>query len=166
MDRTQLGSWISLHAHAERDPIRLTVTLTLGDLPQAWARSRRHRAKTWTAVIGLALVLPFTALLAASVLNAIGVNQPLIWIGSSTWTIVAVYVSVLFGIPLALVLNIWPIARLGMRRRDGEVEGLLALEFAPLHLIVIATAVIVGGFLVGHLALDSFACMRGVHAAC
>lgn len=155
-----------MHAHAERDPIRFTITLTLGDLPQPWARSRRHRARTWTAVIGLALVLPFTALLVAGVLNTLGVNAPMGWIGSSTAAIVAVYVSVLFGIPIALVLNVWPISRVGMRRRDGEVEGLVALEFAPLHLIVIAIAVIVGGILVGHLALDSFACMNGVHTAC
>lgn len=155
-----------MHAHAERTPPRLTITLTLGELPQAWARSRPHPTRSWSAIVGLALIVPFAAFIAASLLNGIGLKAPMQWIGSSSVAILAVSVSIFVGIPVAFVVNLWDIGRVGVRRRHGELEGLLALEFAPLHLIVIAVALVIGGLFVGHLAADSYACMNGIRTAC
>lgn len=166
MSKHHVGDWIAFHAHAERTPPRLSVTFTLGELPQAWAESRRRAAETWTAIAGIVLILPFVVFLIASLLHGVGVRAPLDWIGSTSASIVAVSVSVFIGIPIAFVLNLWRVTQIGLRRRHGEVEGLVALEFAPLHLVVIAVAAIVGLGFVGHLAADSYACLNGVHSAC
>ena len=166
MSKRHFGAWLSVHAHAERTPPRLTMTFALGELPQSWARSNPHAARTWTALFGLVLLLPFTALLVATSLHGVGVNAPFQWIGSSTPAIVAAAVSLFIGIPVALVVNLWRIVRLGIRRGQGELEGLLALEFAPLHLVVVLVAVVVGSLFVGHLAADSYACLNGVRSAC
>lgn len=110
--------------------------------------------------------MPLAAFIAASLLSGIGLNAPRQWIGTSSVAILAVSVSLFVGIPVAFVLNVWRIGRVGVRLQDGEMEGLLALEFAPLHLIVIAIAFVIGGLFVGHLAADSYACMHGIRTAC
>ena len=51
-----LGEWISVHAHAEKSPPRLTVTMTFGELPEGWARAGHH-ARTWAALLGLVCIL-------------------------------------------------------------------------------------------------------------
>ena len=63
-------------------------------------------------------------------------------------------------------MNLWRITRVGWRRREGSMDGLIALEVAPLHLLVVLAALIVGGAFVAHLAADSFACLNGVRSAC
>lgn len=166
MLRQHFGHWFTLRAHAERDPFRVSVAFNLGDLPQAWGRTRHQVTRTWTAVVGLALILPFAIFLMAALFNAVGVGGPMRLIGSSSAAIVGVSVSVFIGIPIAFVLNLWRITHGGLRRRQGELEGLLAFEFAPLHLLVIAIALVIGGLFVGHLAADSYACMKGIRSAC
>ena len=160
------GDWLTVHAHAERTPPRLTITFTVGELPQSWARSQRSAAHTWTALLGLLLLLPFIALVGANALHAAGVQAPMQWIGSSSIAIIAASVSLFVGIPVALVVNLLRILRIGLRRHHGEVEGLLALEFAPLHIAVAAAALVIGALFVGHLAADSYACLNGVRSAC
>jgi hypothetical protein len=163
--RRHLGQWISVRAHAERTPPRLTITFTLGELPDGWARSRGH-ARTWAGLFGLVCIAPFLLLLAATLLRGVGVGQPYGWISSSEIAILAATLSLFIGIPVAIAVNLWRIGRIGMRRRDGALEGLVALELAPLHLFVVATALAVGGLFVGHLAADSYACLNGVRSAC
>ena len=165
--RKHFGDWLTVQAHAERRPPRLTIEFTLGELPQSWAaRSRRSPARTWTALVGIALLLPFCALVAASALHGVGVAAPMQWIGSSSIAIIAASVSLFVGIPVAFVVNLWRIVRIGLRREHGQLEGLLALEFAPLHLAVVAVALVIGALFVGHLAADSYACLNGVQSAC
>ncbi len=160
------GDWLTLHAQAGHKPPRLTIVLARGDLPRSWARSHEHRARLWTALAGLLLITPFTALLAAGALHGLGIAAPFDWIGSSPPAILAASVSLFVGIPVAFVINLWRIVRLGLRRGSGTLEGLLALEFAPLHLVVVVAALLIGGLFVGHLAADSYACLNGVRSAC
>ncbi|HEX9363362.1 MAG TPA: hypothetical protein VGA47_06235 [Candidatus Dormibacteraeota bacterium] len=67
---------------------------------------------------------------------------------------------------MAIAMNVWRITRVGWRRHAGALEGLVALEVAPLHLLVVLVAVLVGGLFVAHLAADSYACLNGVKSAC
>lgn len=160
------GEWISLHAHAERTPLRITVTIALGELPQSWMTSRGRLAHTWTALLGLILIIPFAALIVAAFLNSMGIRAPFEWIGTSSAAIIAASISLFVGVPVAFAVNLWRILRVGARRHPGGLEGLLALEFAPLHLIVVAVAAVVAGLFVGHVAADSYACLNGVRTAC
>lgn len=166
MLRQHFGHWLTVHAHAERTPPRLTVTFALGELPRSWARSKPAPARTWTAVVGLVLLLPFIALIAAGGLHTLGLESPMQAIGSSSVAIIAASVSLFVGIPVAFVINLWRIVRVGLRREDGELEGLLALEFAPFHLVVVAAALVIAALFVGHLGADSYACWKGVRSAC
>jgi hypothetical protein len=159
-----VGDWISVCAHAERKPARITLTFTFGELPEGWARA--GQAGTWIGLLGLVCIAPFVVLLAASVLKGVGVEQPYTWISQSEAAIIAGTVSLFVGIPVAIVINLWRIGRLGLKRHDGALEGLVALEFAPLHLVVLLVAIAVGGLFVGHLAVDSYACLNGVRSAC
>ena len=158
-------SWISVSAHGERRPPRLTVTFTLGDLPEGWPAAA-HRARWWSGVIGLVLIAPFVALLAASLLHNAGFGAPYSWFSGSSIAILAGTISLFIGIPVAIAMNLWRITKVGWRTRAGAIDGLLALELAPLHLAVLVVAVVVGAAFVGHLAADSYACLNGVKSAC
>jgi hypothetical protein len=116
--------------------------------------------------VGLVLIAPFIALLTASVLHNSGISAPYAWLSASSLAIVAGSISLFIGIPVAIAMNLWRITHLGWRRRPGSVNGLVALEVAPLHLIVVVAALIVGGAFVAHLAADSYACLNGVRSAC
>ena len=160
-----VGDWISVRAHAERRPARLTVRFTFGALPDGWGRSRSH-ARTWAGLLGLVFIAPFAALLAATVLRAAGIEAPYGWISTSEVAILAATVSLFVGIPFAIAVNVWRIGRVGIKKGDGALEGLVAVEFVPLHLFVVAVALVIAALFVGHLAADSYACLKGVHSAC
>lgn len=160
-----LGEWISIHARAERVPLRLTVSITLGELPEGWSRAGGH-ARTWSGLVGLVLIAPFVLLLTASVLHNLGFSAPYSWFSASTVAILAGTISLFIGIPVAIAMNLWRITRLGLRRHGRELDGLIALEVAPLHLAVVVVGLVVGGLFVAHLAADSYACMNGVRSAC
>ena len=160
-----LGDWISISARAERTPTRLTISITLGELPEGWHQRRDH-ARTWSGLAGLILIVPFIALVLAAVLRSAGFGQPYAWIASSPEAILAATISLAVGIPVAVSMNLWRITRVGLRKQVGSLEGLVALEFAPLHLLVIAAAVLAGGGFVAHLAADGYACWSGLHSAC
>jgi hypothetical protein len=160
-----VGDWISVEARAERKPPRFTVTLALGEMPEGWPRAAHH-ARTWSGIVGLVLIIPFIALLTASVLHNAGINAPYAWLSSSPPAILAGTISLFIGIPVAIAMNLWRITRVGWRHREGSMDGLIALEVAPLHLLVVAAALIVGGAFVAHLAADSYACLNGVRSAC
>ena len=163
--RTHLGAWISVRAQAKRTPPRLTVEVAFGELPEGWTRSHRH-ATTWAGLFGLVCITPFVALLAATVLRDLGVTAPYDWLSASPFAILAATISLFIGIPVAIAVNLWRIGRFGVKQSAGGLEGLVALEFAPLHLIVVAMALLVGGLFLGHLAADSYACLNGVRSAC
>lgn len=163
--RRHLGEWISIRVYTERTPPCLTITITLGELPEGWAHSR-SQARTWAALLGLVCISPFVALIAATLLKSAGLDWPYEWISSSTVAILAATVSLFFGIPIAIAVNLWRIGRAGLHRREDGLEGLVALEFAPLHLLVVLTALVIGVAFLGHLAVDSYACFNGVRAAC
>ena len=160
-----LGEWISISARAERVPPRFTLSISLGELPDGWPRGEKH-ARTWSGLLGLVLIAPFVVLLAASVLHNLGFSAPYAWISGSTVAILAGTVSLFVGIPVAIAMNLWRITRVGWRRHGGSLDGLIALEVAPLHLAVVVVGLVVGGVFVAHLAADSYACMNGVHSAC
>jgi hypothetical protein len=160
-----IGEWVSVRAHAERTPPRLTLTITLGELPEGWPRAG-HPARTWSGIVGLLLIAPFVTLLVASLLHNIGIGAPYSWLAGSSAAILAGTISLFIGIPVAIAMNIWRITRVGWRRHAGALEGLIALEVAPLHLLVVFVAVLVGGLFVAHLAADSYACLNGVRSAC
>jgi len=157
--------WISVAAHGERNPLRLTVTFTLGDLPEDWPHATR-RARLWSGIVGLVLIAPFVALLSASVLHNAGFDAPYDWLSSSSVAIIAGTISLFIGIPVAIAMNLWRITRVGWRTQPGALDGLLALEVAPLHLFVLVVALLFGGAFVAHLAADSYACLNGVRSAC
>ena len=157
--------WISVSAHGERRPLRLTVTFTIGELPEGWPQGAQ-RARLWSGLVGLVLIAPFVVLLAASLLHNAGVDAPYSWFAGSSVAILAGTISLFIGIPVAIAMNLWRITRLGWRSRAGAIDGLLALEIAPLHLFVLVVAVLVGGAFVAHLAADSYACLNGVRSAC
>ncbi len=163
--KRHVGEWISVRAHAERKPPRLTLTIALGELPEGWARPRPH-ARAWVALLGLFCIAPFIALLIATLLRALGFGSPYEWLAGSSIAILSATISLFIGIPIAITINLWRIARLGLHRSTGAIEGLIALEFAPLHLLVVLMAVLIGGLFVGHLAADSYACVKGVRSAC
>lgn len=154
-----------MRAHAEREPPRLTLTIALGELPEGWARPRAH-ARTWVGLLGLCCIAPFVGLLLATLLRALGFGSPYEWLAGSSIAILAATISLFIGIPIAIAINLWRIALLGLHRSAGAIEGLVALEFAPLHLLVVLMAVLIGGLFVGHLAADSYACLNGVRSAC
>ena len=163
--KQHIGEWISISAHLERRPPRFTLTITLGELPDGWARTQRPE-RTWAAIIGLLLLAPFIALLAAGLLRALGLTAPYELLASSPTAIIAAAISLFIGIPVAIAMNLWRITRVGLRRDARSLEGLLALEFAPLHLVVVLAALLIGGAFVAHLAIDSYACLTGVRSAC
>src|SRR5207245_4171277 len=105
-------------------------------------------------------------LLTESVLHNLGLSAPYSWLSGSTFAILAGTVSLFIGIPVPIAMNLWRITRLGWRRHGGSLDGLIALEVAPLHLAVIVVALLVGGVFVAHLAVDSYACLSGVRSAC
>ncbi len=163
--RSHLGDWISIHAHAGRTPLRFKLSFGFGDLPEGWA-SPRHGARLWTGVVGLACIAPFIALIVAASLDRVGLSQLYGWLSSSSPAILAATISLFVGIPVAIAINLWRITRLGFRRGAGVIEGLVAVEYAPLHLVVVVAAVLFGGLFVGHLAADTYACINGVKSAC
>ncbi|MGZ4172152.1 MAG: hypothetical protein ACXVRN_12375 [Solirubrobacteraceae bacterium] len=159
--------WISIRAWAARDPLSLSVSITLGALPGRWTRARPSDAARFAAgILGIILVVPFVALVLAGLLRAAGLGAPYTWISSTPVAILAASVSLFIGLPVAFVINLWPITRIGLHRGAGELEGVVALEVAPLQLSVVLVALIVGGLFAGHLAADSYACLRGVRSAC
>lgn len=165
--RNHVGDWLSLRARAERDPLSLTVSITLGALPAGWARSRHSRGAGYAAgIIGAFLVAPFVALVVAALLRATGLDAPYSWISSTPVAILAASLSLFIGLPVAFVINLWPITRLGFNLRVGELEGVVALEVAPLQLAVVLVTLIVGGLFAAHLAADSYACLNGIRSAC
>ena len=163
--RRHLGEWISVRFRAERTPPRLTLTVTFGEFPAGWTRGART-AQTWAAVAGLVLIAPFTIALVAGVLRGAGYGQPYDWLAREPIAILAATISLFIGIPVAIAMNLWRVTRLGVRREPGGLDGLLAVEFAPLHLAVLAAAVAIGAVFAGHLAADSYACLNGVRSAC
>ena len=163
--KRHLGDWISLQAHADRVPPRLTIVITLGELPEGWQRPRA-RARTWIGLVGVVCIAPFIVLVAAALLRGVGVTALYDWISGSSVAILGATISLFIGIPVAIVLNLWRIVRVGLRRGSGAIDGLVALEFAPLHLFVVLAAGLIGVMFVGHLAADSYACFNGVRTAC
>ncbi len=165
--RNHIGDWLSIRAHAEREPLSLTVSITLGELPSGWTKSRQSGlARYGVGIVGAVLVAPFMALVGTALLRAIGLDAPYNWISSAPVAILAASVSLFIGLPVAFAINIWPITRLGMSRRAGELEGVVAFEVAPLQLAVVLVALVVGGLFAAHLAADSYACLNGVRSAC
>jgi hypothetical protein len=122
--------------------------------------------RIWAVAFGLVLLAPFGLLAGAGALRWAGVGVAYDWIASSPAAILAATVSLFIGIPIAFVINALPITRLGVRRGDGELEGLVALRVAPLHIAVVMLAMVAGGAFVAHLGADSYACVNGVHSAC
>ena len=164
---TNVGDWFSVYGYAERVPPRVSFTITFGDLPEGWTKSQKPRAgRAWIGVFGLVLIVPFILLLAAYLLRALGVHAPYDLIAGSPPAILAATLSFFIGFPIAFVLNVVPITRLALRRHSGVLEGVLAVEFAPLHLVVVLTTLVVAFLFVGHLAADSYACWKGVRSAC
>lgn len=165
--RNHVGDWISIRAHAARQPLSLTLSITLGHLPSGWAKSRQSSvARYWIGIAGAVLVAPFALLVGAALLRAIGLDAPYEWISGAPVAILAASVSLFIGLPVAFAINIWPITRLGLSRRAGELEGVMAVEVAPLQLAVVLVALVAGGLFVAHLAADSYACLNGVRSAC
>lgn len=164
---TPAARWMTFHGHAERRPLRMTASVSVGRLPEGWSKpARAYRARTWIGIVGLLLLAPFIALVAAGMIRAVGVTVAYDWIAHNSVAILAVTVSLFLGIPIALVSSACRITRLGVRREAGRLEGLMALELAPLHLIVVGLALLSGGFFLGHLAADAYGCMNGITSAC
>ena len=163
--RSRLGAWISIRAQAGWKPLRFSLSFAFGDLPEGWA-SARHGARLWTGLVGLACIAPFIALIVAAAFQTVGLNQLYQLISSSSPAILAGTVSLFIGIPIAIAINLWRITRVGLRQEGGSIDGLMAFEYAPLHLVVVFTALVFGGLFVGHLAADSLACFNGVKTAC
>lgn len=163
-----MGDWITLRLDARRRPFLLTLSVGLGELPQGWedaARVRTHRL--WRGILGMVLIAPFVLLVGASLgARLAGATAPYEMFASSPVAILAATVSLFVGLPVAFVLNAWTITRLGLRRRPDEMEGLVALELAPLQLAVVLIALALAVLFVGHIAADSYACLNGVRSAC
>src|SRR5438067_1650953 len=125
-----------LSAHLERRPPRFTLTITLGELPDGWGRTQRPE-RTWAAIIGLLLLAPFIALLGAGLLRALGLTGPYELLASSPTAIIAAAISLFIGIPVAIAMNLWRFTRVGLRRDERAIGGLLALACAPLYHVVV-----------------------------
>jgi|SRR5579864_5943678 len=165
--RKHIGDWISIRAHASRDPLGLTLSITLGELPSGWAKTRQSSlARHGAGIAGAVLVAPFAMLVLASLVRAIGLEAPYAWISRTPIAILVASVSLFIGLPVAFAINIWPITRIGLSRRAGELDCVMALEVAPLQLAVVLVALLIGGLFAAHLAADSYACLNGVRAAC
>lgn len=145
----------------------MTASVFVGQLPEGWSKpARAYRARTWIGILGLVLLAPFVALIVAAMMRAAGLTFAYDWLAHNSVAILAVTVSLFLGIPIALVSSAWRITRLGVRRETGRLEGLMALELAPLHLLVVCLALLSGGLFLGHLAADAYGCMNGIKSAC
>src|SRR2546428_13872401 len=133
------GEWISVAAHLERAPVRFRLTFAFGELPEGWDESRRG-ASTWAGIVGVVLLTPFITLVAAGLLRSVGIGQPYEWLAGSPAAIIAATISLFIGIPVAITMNLWRIARIGLRRQAGALHGFLALEVAPPSPLVVLCA--------------------------
>src|SRR2546428_13221519 len=133
------GDWISIAAHVERAPLRFAFTIACGELPEGWDESSR-RASTWAGIVGLLLLTPFIVLAATGLLRSVGIGQPYEWLAGSPAAIIAATISLFIGIPVAITMNLWRIARIGLRRQAGALHGFLALEVAPPSPLVVLCA--------------------------
>jgi hypothetical protein len=166
--RRHIGDWITVQAAAQRHPLGVTLSVTLGELPQGWGDPARARSRPlWRGIAGVVLIAPFVLLIAATLAGQlVGATQPYEWFAGSPIAILAAAMSLFVGLPVAFALNAWTITRLGVRRHRGRLEGLIALEVAPLQRAVVVVALAMAVLFVGHLAADSYACMNGVRSAC
>jgi hypothetical protein len=166
--RRHIGDWITLQVDARRRPFLLTLSVGLGELPQGWDDAARVRSHSqWRGILGVALIAPFVLLVGATLGGRLaGAAAPYEMFAASPVAILAATVSLFIGLPVAFVLNAWTITRLGLRRVPDRMEGLVALELAPLQLAVVLVALALAVLFVGHLAADSYACLNGVRSAC
>ena len=112
------------------------------------------------------LIAPFIGLLVAGLLKSAGHGAACSWSAATPGAIVAATVSLVIGISVAVAMKLWRITRVGVRRCARSLEGLIALEFARLHVIVVVAAPIAFGGFVAHLAADGYARWSGVPSAC
>ena len=118
-------------------------------------------------VVGALLVLPAFLALAAGFLRAqLGVPGVFDAVSRTPALSLVVLLSLFAGAPLAVLINLLPIVKLGLKRDDDEIAATLALtpNLVELGLLVIALAV--AGVFFGHLVADQVACWRGIASAC
>ncbi len=166
--RRHIGDWITVQAGARRHPLSLTLSVTLGELPQGWEKPAGPRSRqVWCGIVGVALITPFVLLVATTLARQlVGFSTPYQWFAGSPIALLTATLSLFVGLPIAFALNAWAITRLGLRRHSDRLEGLLALEVVPLQLAVVLVALAIAVLFVGHLAADSYACLNGVRSAC
>src|SRR3989442_3441321 len=124
------GDWISIAAHLERAPLRFAFTIAFGELPEGWDESSR-RASTWAGIVGLLLLTPFIVLAATGLLRSVGIGQPYEWLAGVPGPVIAATISLFIGIPVAITMNLWRIARVGVKREAGGRHGFLAPAVSP-----------------------------------
>src|SRR2546429_6953893 len=130
------GEWISVAATPERAPVRFMLPFAFGEMPEGWNESRRG-ASTWAGIVGVVLLTPFIILVAAGLLKSVGIGQPYEWLATSPAAIIAATISLFIGIPVAIVMNLWRIARVGPGRGAGGLDGLLWPEIPPPSLVAV-----------------------------
>lgn len=128
--------------------------------------ARESRLRAGIALIGLLVTLPAALGLAAGFLKQF-LGFSLFYDVVTSWDYHAVTWSSLFiGAPLALILGVVAVTRVGFTRAQDRIKTFLTVQASPLVLFTIAVALVVVALFWGHLVADAWACMRGITSAC
>ena len=136
--------------HAAALAINGGLLMTIGP---AW----RH--PTAFAVIGAVLLLPTFAFVCASLLayelgvdSVRGVIEP-VASAMARWRFVDLLLVA--APPLAFLAALAPLVRMGVERRDGGMEAVIAVRARLLNVVVGATALLLAGLLIWHIVVES-----------
>ncbi len=117
------------------------------------------------ALIGLLLTLPAALGIAGGFLKQFfGISS--FYDSVTTWNHTLMTGSLFIGAPLALILGVLAVTRVGFTRAQDRIKTFLAVQASPLVLFTIAVALVVVALFWGHLVADAWACMRGITSAC
>jgi hypothetical protein len=117
------------------------------------------------ALIGILATLPAALGLAAGFTKQF-LGIPAIYDSVQLWNETLMKGSLFVGAPLALVLGVLAIARVGLSRAQDTIKTFVAVEMNPLLLVSLALALGVVALFYGHLLVDGWACLRGITKAC
>jgi hypothetical protein len=123
------------------------------------------RIRLGIALLGLLLTLPAALGLAAGFLKQFfGIAS--FYDSVTSWNHTMMWSSLFIGAPLALILGVLAVTRVGFTRAQDRIKTFLSVQANPLLLLSIAVALVVVALFWGHLLADELACLRGVRSAC
>jgi len=137
----------------------------VGNFRVGFEDASASRIRMGIALIGLLVTLPAALGLAAGALKQFfGIAS--FYDSMATWNMTLMKGSLFIGAPLALILGVIAITRVGFTRAQDRIKTFLAVQTNPFILLAIAIAFAVVALFWGHLIADGWACTRGITSAC